>query len=84
MNTAAKVAKHKEANPHLYCSKCLWKTGGGNCPRHGGGSFPLESVQIRSCSEVAADETARAIRDQQIEIVNMIQAGREQICHITQ
>lgn len=33
-NTAQKVREHKEKHPELYCSKCLWKTGGGNCPRH--------------------------------------------------
>jgi hypothetical protein len=35
-SVAAKVAKHKEAHPELYCPfrKCLWKTGGGYCPRH--------------------------------------------------
>jgi hypothetical protein len=36
MNTAAKVAQHKEKNPHLYCPmrRCLWRTGGSCCPRH--------------------------------------------------
>ena len=33
---AAKVAQHKTKHPELYCSasKCLYRTGGGNCPRH--------------------------------------------------
>ena len=37
-STAAKVAAHKQQHPELYCpaKKCLWKTGGGACPRHGG------------------------------------------------
>jgi len=35
-STAAKVRARKEKHPELYCSKCLWMTGGGNCPRHGG------------------------------------------------
>ena len=36
MRTAAKVAAHKEAHPELYCPepRCLWRTGGGRCPRH--------------------------------------------------
>jgi hypothetical protein len=34
MNTAAKIAQHKEKNPNLYCPRCLWRTGGGFCPRH--------------------------------------------------
>lgn len=33
-NTAQKVREHKDKHPELYCSKCFWKTGGGNCPRH--------------------------------------------------
>jgi hypothetical protein len=50
MNTAAKVAMDKQKHPERYCSvpRCLWKTakldhatqtysGGGRCPRHGGG-----------------------------------------------
>ena len=33
---AAKVAKDKEAHPEQYCPhrRCLWRTGGGYCPRH--------------------------------------------------
>lgn len=31
---AAKVAEHKRKHPELYCSRCLWRTGGGDCPRH--------------------------------------------------
>jgi hypothetical protein len=36
MSTAAKVAQHKEKNPAVYCpnKRCLWRTGGGYCPRH--------------------------------------------------
>jgi len=36
MCTAAKVAQHKEKRPELYCPapRCLWRTGGGYCPRH--------------------------------------------------
>jgi hypothetical protein len=36
MRTAAVVAKHKEHHPELYCQQkqCLWRTGGGFCPRH--------------------------------------------------
>lgn len=36
MSTAAKVARHKQNNPALYCptGRCLWRTGGGPCPRH--------------------------------------------------
>ena len=40
---AAKVRKDKEAHPEKYCPKCLWKTGGGPCPRHGGPPRPKGS-----------------------------------------
>ena len=35
-STAAKVRLAKEAKPELFCSKpgCLWRTGGGDCPKH--------------------------------------------------
>jgi hypothetical protein len=34
MNPGQRARLNKEKNPHLYCSKCQWKTGGGDCPRH--------------------------------------------------
>jgi hypothetical protein len=36
MNTAASVASQKEKHPEQYCpaKRCLWRTGGGACPRH--------------------------------------------------
>jgi hypothetical protein len=36
MSTAAKVALQKEKRPEMYCPvpRCLWRTGGGFCPRH--------------------------------------------------
>jgi hypothetical protein len=35
---AAKVSENKRKHPERYCPhpKCLWPTGGGYCPRHGG------------------------------------------------
>lgn len=38
MKVAAQVAKSKERHPEKFCPapKCLWRTGGGYCPRHGG------------------------------------------------
>ncbi len=37
-SVAARVAKQKADRPDLYCpaNRCLWRTGGGRCPRHGG------------------------------------------------
>jgi hypothetical protein len=36
MNIQAKVALDKERHPERYCParRCLWRTGGGHCPRH--------------------------------------------------
>jgi hypothetical protein len=33
---AASVAREKEAHPERFCpvKRCLWRTGGGFCPRH--------------------------------------------------
>lgn len=40
---AAKVAAEKTKHPERFCpeKRCLWRTGGGYCPRHsaGGGSL---------------------------------------------
>jgi hypothetical protein len=37
-SVAKKVREAKEARPELFCPErsCLWRTGGGRCPRHGG------------------------------------------------
>ena len=36
MNTAARVRARKDEHPEDYCPspRCLWRTGGGWCPRH--------------------------------------------------
>ena len=39
---AENVRKRKEKRPDLYCPKCLWMTGGGPCPRHGGPAWTKE------------------------------------------
>jgi hypothetical protein len=47
--TAAKVAAHKNAHPELYCpdARCLWRTGGGRCPRHGGEPSREPEAKVR-------------------------------------
>lgn len=35
-NAASMARERKMERPELYCPKCLWMTGGGPCPRHGG------------------------------------------------
>lgn len=39
--TQAKVALDKSAHPENYCPtrRCLWRTGGGLCPRHETGDW---------------------------------------------
>ena len=37
---AKSVREHREKHPELYCSKCLWRTGGGDCERHSGAGQP--------------------------------------------
>ena len=36
MRIAAQVANDKEKHPERFCPhrRCLWRTGGGYCPRH--------------------------------------------------
>jgi hypothetical protein len=48
MSTAAKVAQHKEKNPHLYCPtrRCLWRTNGGYCPRHKSTAIGLDPERL--------------------------------------
>jgi hypothetical protein len=40
---AAKVAANKEKHPERYCPapQCLWRTGGGYCPRHTPATKPV-------------------------------------------
>ena len=35
-STASKDAENKRQHPEYYCPvpRCLWRTGGGRCPRH--------------------------------------------------
>lgn len=35
-SVAKKVRLNKEAHPELYCpvGRCMWRTGGGRCPKH--------------------------------------------------
>lgn len=52
-SVAASVAKAKEAHPEQFCptSRCLWRTGGGLCPRHGGPSKEPSEQEDASPSE---------------------------------
>lgn len=46
---AKKVRENKEKHPELYCPnpKCLWRTGGGPCPRHA----PAKPPVCEECGE---------------------------------
>lgn len=69
MNTAAKVAREKAAHPERFCphARCLWRTGGGFCPRHRQAA-PLKAEQPRhttgggKCPACAA-EAAEVCKD---------------------
>ena len=70
MSTASKVAEHKAKHPELYCKhpRCLWRTGGGLCPRHTlSRSIPAETLpaetQETSCqqSQEAAEQRSREV-----------------------
>lgn len=46
-NSVAKsVRERKEKRPELFCpeSRCLWLTGGGKCPKHGGPPHPRRNA----------------------------------------
>jgi hypothetical protein len=49
MRIAAQVREHKEAHPEQYCPnpRCLWKTGGGFCPNHGGEVTAKNGIVIK-------------------------------------
>ena len=49
MNIQAKVALDKEKRPEKFCPvhRCLWRTGGGYCPRHVIASLPSSAEQFR-------------------------------------
>jgi hypothetical protein len=46
--TQAKVAQNKAAHPELFCpeERCLWRTGGGRCPRHSPPTTEVEYERI--------------------------------------
>lgn len=58
MSVAAQVAQHKEKHPEKYCpeKRCLWRTGGGYCPRHAPREAHPRSVETVLCKFVAAHQ----------------------------
>jgi hypothetical protein len=64
-SVAASVAQNKERNPDKYCpvKKCLWRTGGGLCPRHATSAGPSSFVAER----VAFPQSARKANMDEIE-----------------
>lgn len=45
-NPAARTRSRKDGAPQLYCSHCLWMTGGGDCHRHGGAAWTDERQDL--------------------------------------
>jgi hypothetical protein len=65
---AASVAQAKERHPELFCpaTRCLWRTGGGYCPRHKPASWILREKETGAVicetfdpAKVAALNTAK-------------------------
>jgi hypothetical protein len=59
-NSVAKsVRLHKEAHPELYCSNpsCLYRTGGGDCPKH----FREELAAIVAAKRAAKPQPVASI-----------------------
>jgi len=44
---AAKVAESKRLHPDQFCpvDRCLWRTGGGRCPRHPAPALPVQAAR---------------------------------------
>jgi hypothetical protein len=64
VSTAAKVTERKRRRPDLYCPRCLWMTGGGACPRHGGPAWTeARAAEARRRSQDAAPVTVRDLSD---------------------
>jgi hypothetical protein len=61
-NPAANARQRKDQKPELYCQHCLWMTGGGLCPRHGGPEFTPERQLLarkRSSESITPEELER-------------------------
>ncbi len=58
MNPAARCRQEKEKYPDRYCPRCLWRTGGGHCPRHGG--KPL-AVAVPESAPTSTREAKRLV-----------------------
>ena len=60
VNVAASVAQNKERNPGKYCpaKRCLWRTGGGYCPRHAQQPVLATDAEIRAASRLLPEREA--------------------------
>lgn len=64
-SVAKSARERKERRPDLYCPQCLWMTGGGPCPRHGGPAWTPErqaEATRRSRGEAQPTEVQRIER----------------------
>jgi hypothetical protein len=62
-NIQAKVAMDKENHPGDFCPtrRCLWRTGGGSCPRHAAENERIAEM-IRKDRLARAEAIGRTIR----------------------
>lgn len=70
---AASVSERKRARPELYCAECLWMTGGGNCPRHGGGPWTR-------ARQIAAEKRSREPKTVAVETVDELAGWTQCLC----
>ena len=64
MHPAQFARQQKEMHPALYCEHCLYKTGGGNCPRHKPRQKAVrfdELCRVELVSEIKSDDGSHAV-----------------------
>jgi hypothetical protein len=79
--TAAKVALDKEKHPERFCpvKRCLWRTGGGFCPRHQptGKCYELALAFLGDHPAINTDQMADELAMEIQECIECFIAGKE-------
>jgi len=76
--TAVKVAKQKRERPEWYCpvKGCLWRTGGGYCPRHEAKDSFIDMVN----QDIAQPRQLKPIDPESERIAELIRNGKAPGC----
>jgi hypothetical protein len=64
-SVAKRVRLHKALHPNLYCPDCLWRTGGGYCPRHDTPLVAFERIEEIASYGMSSARTASGRRPAQ-------------------